>query len=68
MCGMKHVFAIPLGMLAGFFVGTWLTGYTVGSKTANADFQTLVLLAFVAAGGIASAALVSSRWWDRRKK
>jgi hypothetical protein len=65
---MKYVIAWPAGMLTGFFVGSWLTGYTFAGKTADADFRSLVLFSFVAAGGILGAICVSSRWWDRRNK
>jgi hypothetical protein len=66
---MRYVIAWPVGMVAGYFVGHWLTGHTFAfSAQPNADLYKLVLLAFVAAGGIASATLVSGRWWRRRKK
>ena len=62
---MKYAIAISVGMLAGFFVVHWLTGYSISDKS---DFSTLVVLSFVAAGGVVGAGCVSSRWWDRRKK
>jgi hypothetical protein len=65
---MKFAIAIPLGMVAGFIGGRWLTGYPFPDKSPNGDFTFLVLLAFMAAGGVIAAAVVSSRWWDRRKK
>ena len=56
-------------MVAGYFVGHWLTGHTFAySAQPDAGLYQLVLLAFVAAGGIASAALVSGRWRRRRRE